>query len=115
MLIVRHRSGPLAGSEQPVEGRERDRIVFGRDPNACDVVFPPDTTHVSRRHFALVRKPSGDWTVDLFGQPYVAVNGEPADPAAALQSGAIVQLGGDDGPTFELAFAAEGLRTGSFP
>src|SRR5882724_8169617 len=32
MLIIRHRSGPLAGKEETPQGRQPDRIVFGRDP-----------------------------------------------------------------------------------
>jgi V8-like Glu-specific endopeptidase len=106
MLIIRHRTGALAGKEDRVEARD-DRVVFGRDPNACDVVFPPDATLVSRRHFALVRKPSGDWTVDLFGAPFVAVNGQPAELGAAVRSGALFELGRHGGPSFELTIEGE--------
>ena len=56
MLIIRHRTGTLAGKENRVEARE-DRVVFGRDPDACDVVFPPDATLVSR-HLGSSRRPS---------------------------------------------------------
>ncbi len=101
MLIIRHRTGPLAGKDRQVEPAS-DRIVFGRDPNACDVVFPPDATIVARRHFALVRKPSREWTIDLFGDRYVALNGKPADLGAAVKSGAVIQLGDDKGPSFEV-------------
>lgn len=107
MLIIRHRTGPLAGKDQRVDGREPDRVVFGRDPAVCDVVYPPDIAIVSRRHFALVRKLSGDWTVDLFGDPYVAVNGEAADLGAPVRSGAIIELGTDGGPSFEVVIPEE--------
>src|SRR5262245_28581702 len=107
MLIIRHRTGPLAGKDQRVDGREPDRIVFGRDPAACDVVYPPDTAIVSRRHFALVKKPSGDWTIDLFGDPYVAMNGEAADLGAPVRSGAVFELGTDGGPSFEVVIPEE--------
>jgi Trypsin-like peptidase domain/FHA domain len=111
MLIIRHRTGPLAGKEDRVEGRG-DRVVFGRDPDACDVVFPADATLVSRRHFALVRKPSGDWTIDLFGGPFVAVNGQPADLGAPVRSGAIIELGRHGGPSFELLIEGESKAAG---
>src|SRR5262245_6120542 len=52
MPIIRHRSGPLAGKEQTID-ENVERITFGRDPSACDVVFPADLTLVARRHFAL--------------------------------------------------------------
>jgi hypothetical protein len=107
MLIIRHRSGPLAGKEETPTGRQIDRIVFGRDPDACDVVYPPDALIVARRHFALVRSLSGDWTIELFGTPFVAVNGEPADPEEAVCNGAVVELGRHGGPSFEAVVTRE--------
>jgi pSer/pThr/pTyr-binding forkhead associated (FHA) protein len=92
MLIIRHRTGALAGQGQTVE-EPSDRVTFGRDPDACDVVFPPDETLISRRHFALERKPSGEWTLDLFGEPFVAVNGTPAEYARAIRTGDVITLG----------------------
>jgi hypothetical protein len=106
MLIIGHRTGALAGKEDRVEPQD-DRVVFGRDPDACDVVFPPDATLVSRRHFALVRKPSGDWTIDLFGAPFVAVDGQPAELGAPVRSGALFELGRRGGPSFELTIEGE--------
>jgi hypothetical protein len=111
MLIIRHRTGPLAGKEDRVEGRG-DRVVFGRDPDACDVVFPPEATLVSRRHFALVRRPSGDWTIDLFGAPFVAVNGEPAELGELMRNGALIELGRRGGPSFELLIEGESKAAG---
>jgi hypothetical protein len=64
MITIRHHSGPLAGTQQQIEAKS-DRIVFGRDPEFCDIVYPPDATVIGRRHFALVKKPSGEWTFDL--------------------------------------------------
>ncbi len=68
MLKIRHESGPTAGKDERF-GAGVERITFGRDPAACDVVFPANLTIVARRHFALVRRPSGDWTIELFGEP----------------------------------------------
>jgi hypothetical protein len=107
MLTIRHRSGPLAGKEETPAGRQPDRIVFGRDPDVCDVVYPPDALVVARRHFALVRTLSGDWTIELFGTPFVAVNGEIADPEGAVCHGAVVELGRHGGPSFEAIIADE--------
>jgi hypothetical protein len=111
VLIIRHTSGPLAGKEQRIDPKS-DRITFGRDPNACDVVYPPDATLISRRHFALVRKPSGEWTFDLFGDPYVGVNGEPADPSEAVHSGDKIELGKPGGPSFDIVLEGEALAGG---
>jgi Trypsin-like peptidase domain len=113
MIIIRHRSGPLAGQRQDLDGKS-GRITFGRDPNVCDVVFPPDLTIVARRHFALERTPAGDWVFELFGDPFVAVNGEPADLGEAVPSGATIELGKHGGPSFEVVLEGEGL-TGSLP
>jgi hypothetical protein len=107
MLIIRHRTGPLAGKEERPVGRQPDRIVFGRDPEVCDVVFPPDERLVSRRHFALVRKLSGYWTVDLFGEPFVAVDGQPADLGAPIRDGSVIELGQRGGPSFEVRIEGE--------
>jgi V8-like Glu-specific endopeptidase len=111
MLIIRHRTGALAGKENRVEPRD-DRVVFGRDPDTCDVVFPPDATLVSRHHFALIRRPSGDWTIDLFGAPFVAVNGQPAEVDAVVRSGALFELGRRGGPSFELTIEGERKEDG---
>jgi hypothetical protein len=108
MIIIRHRTGPLAGQTQQIETKS-GRIVFGRDPNVCDVVYPPDATIVARRHFALVRRPSGEWAFDLFGDPFVAINGGPAEMGEAVHSGAVIELGHHGGPSFEILLVKEGL------
>jgi hypothetical protein len=108
MLIIRHRAGPLAGKEQQIEGQS-GRVTFGRDPAVCDVVYPPDLTIVARRHFALVQKPSGEWTFDLFGDPYVSVDGQPAEVAASIHAGSVIELGRRGGPSFEVIDAGKSL------
>ena len=77
MLTIRHLNGPQAGTEVKINSGKA-RVVFGRQLD-CDVQFPPEETAVARQHFALVKKPSGAWTVELFGTPYVAIDGQPAD------------------------------------
>ncbi len=111
MIIIRHRTGPLAGQTQQIETKS-GRIVFGRDPNVCDVVYPADATIVARRHFALVRRPSGEWVFDLFGDPFVAISGGPAEMGEAVHSGAVIELGHRGGPSFEILLVKEGLSDG---
>lgn len=109
MPTIRHRTGSLAGQEQVIAD-DKERVVFGRDPQVCDVVFPADERLVARRHFALMRRLSGEWTVDLFGTPFVAVNGEPAEVGKAIRSGDRIELGQRGGPAFEITF--DDLRLG---
>jgi len=106
MLTIRHKTGALAGTTQQVETTS-GRVTFGRDSAFCDVVFPIDEALVAHRHFALVKKPSGDWTFDLFGKPFVAMNGAPVDEAEAVRSGAIIALGRHGGPSFVIELANE--------
>jgi hypothetical protein len=105
MIIIRHRTGPLAGLEQQLEPRA-DRIVFGRDPNDCDVLYPPEATMVARRHLALVSKPSREWTIEPFADR-VALNGVPAELGAVVHSGAVIELGAAGGPSFEVFIPVE--------
>ncbi len=99
MMMIKHLSGPLRGKEQSISG-DRERITFGRS-NSCDVVFPPEETVVGREHFALVRKPSGDWSIDLLGDHYVEVNGAEAQPGQPVPQDAKLRLGTRKGPSFQ--------------
>ena len=101
MLTIRHQNGALAGTEAAIDPA-KDRVVFGRQLD-CDVQYPPEETAVSRHHFALVRKPSGSWTIELFGEPFVAVNGAPADDGDVARDGATFELGKIGGPSFKVA------------
>ncbi len=112
MLIIRHLTGPLAGREDRIEPN-LDRVMFGRQLD-CRVSYPADAAIVARRHFALARKASGDWTFDLFGAPYVAVNGVAADPGAKLPNGAVIELGKRGGPSFKVLIEAE-ARSDNMP
>ncbi len=112
MLIIRHLTGPLAGTETRIEPH-LDRVMFGRQLD-CQIAYPPDATIVARHHFALMRKASGDWTFDLFGAPYVAVNGVAADPGAKLPNGAVIELGKRGGPSFKVLIERD-ARTDNMP
>lgn len=104
MLTIRHLNGALEGTEVKIEGKER--VVVGRQLD-CDVQYPPEETSVARHHFALVRKPSGSWTVELFGTPFVAIDGVPADDGQVVRDGAKIELGRIGGPAFTLGITED--------
>jgi V8-like Glu-specific endopeptidase len=111
MLIIRHLNGPQAGTEVKIDSGKA-RVVFGRQLD-CDVQFPPEETAVARQHFALVKKPSGAWTVELFGTPYVAIDGQPADNGQVLRDGAKIELGRVGGPALGVGIT-EDARTDNY-
>src|SRR6476646_8175009 len=96
MLTIKHLNGAQAGTEVKID-QGKDRVVVGRQLD-CDVQFPPEETAVARHHFALIRKPSGAWTVELFGTPYVAIDGQPADNGQVVRNGAKIEMGRIGGP-----------------
>src|SRR5438874_10861082 len=110
MLTIRHLNGALAGTEVKIE--DKDRVVVGRQLD-CDAQYPPEETAVARHHFALVRKPSGSWTVELFGTPFVAIDGTPADNGQVVRDGAKIELGRIGGPAFSLGIT-EDARTDNY-
>jgi Trypsin-like peptidase domain len=99
MITIKHLSGPLTGQEQ-VFGDDRERIVVGRDSDLCQVVYPPEFTVVGREHVALLRKLSGDYALDIFGDHYTEVNGNAGDPEESIPNGAKFVLGRHGGPSF---------------
>ncbi len=105
-ITIRHLDGPLAGQEQSFDDSYAS-IVFGRDPEACQVVYPPDYTVVGRRHFELRRGRAGDYTIGLFGKRYVEIDGVPAEEGMPVRSGSIFRLGRPDGPSFKIQFQSE--------
>ncbi|HWP17249.1 MAG TPA: trypsin-like peptidase domain-containing protein [Xanthobacteraceae bacterium] len=111
MLTIKHLNGPQAGTEVSID-QSKDRIVFGRQLD-CDVQFPPEETSVARHHFALVRKPSGAWTVELFGTPYVAIDGQPADNGQVVRGGVKIELGRIGGPALGVGIT-EDARTDNY-
>jgi hypothetical protein len=103
MLVIRHLTGPLKGKEETIDS-DLDKVTFGRKID-CNIVYPDEENIVAREHFALVRKPPGavgHWTVDLYGEPYVAINGVAADQGQKLSQDSIFELGGKGGPSFQV-------------
>ena len=101
MLTIWHASGALAGTKVAIDP-SKERVVVGRQMD-CDIHYPPEEAIVARRHFALVRKPSGSWTIELFGDPFVALNGLPADNGVAVHEGDKIELGRAGGPSFTIS------------
>ncbi|MFI5014476.1 MAG: trypsin-like serine peptidase [Hyphomicrobiales bacterium] len=99
MITIKHISGPLTGQEQSF-GDDQERIVIGRDPELCQVVYPPEFTVVGREHVALLRKLSGDYALDIFGDHYTEVNGNAGEPEEAIPNGGKFVLGRHGGPSF---------------
>jgi hypothetical protein len=94
-LTITHLDGPLAGRSQSFAD-DKARIVFGRDPNVADVVWPPDYTAVSRQHFALV-KTTGGYRFELGDSP-VLIDGRPAYQDQYFEDTHELQLGDESGP-----------------
>jgi hypothetical protein len=98
-ITIKHIEGPLKGEEQTFDDSV-DAVVFGRDRELAEVVYPPECDVVGRRHFELRRTRAGDYTVELYGTRYVEIDGVPADNTMPVNSGSTIRLGRKDGPAF---------------
>jgi Trypsin-like peptidase domain len=102
-ITIKHLDGPLKGDAHQTFDDNVDSVVFGRDPETCQVVYPPDYNVVGKKHFELRRGRAGDYTVGLFGQRYVGINANQADDDDPVASGDVFRLGRkDDGPSFDV-------------
>jgi hypothetical protein len=73
MLRISFQDGTRAG--EVVEfADEVDRIVIGRDPVRCRVVFPPEETRVGRQHCALVQE-LGRYRIEVNRDDVVQLDG----------------------------------------
>jgi hypothetical protein len=111
MITITHKSGPLAGTSQSFDDAKA-RIEFGRDPDNCDVVYPPDATAVGRQHFALARDASGDWTLHLYGDHFVSVDKVLAQQNQPLRSGSVLHLGPTGGPDLRIVVERPAAKDG---
>lgn len=100
-ITIIHLEGPLAGKEQHFDDSV-EAILFGRDREEALVVYPPEYNVVGRKHCQLRRNEVGDYTVELFGDRYVEIDGVPADNGARVKSGSVVRLGSGHGPSFRV-------------
>jgi len=76
----------------------KETIVFGRETTS-DVVFGPEFRAVGRKHCQLMRQPTGDYKIEIFGERAVEVDGAPARTGESVRDGAKLRLGGAQGPT----------------
>src|SRR5579863_4085982 len=113
MIMISHKSGPLAGRSQSFDD-DKMTIEFGRESDS-DVVYPPEEDIVGRRHFALVHE-LNDWIIHLHegsrGLHFVSVNGSPAEQNQTIEPGAVLHLGRKDGPTVVVSFSQPDLAAG---
>jgi hypothetical protein len=90
-LRVRYGTGPRTGAVLSFPD-DLERIVLGRDPSRCQVVFPPDERLVGREHCALERV-LGRYRLVLNAADLVLVDGRPAVEGQELGDLASLQLG----------------------
>ena len=105
-ITIKHLDGPLKGQPDQTFDDSYTSVVFGRDPEACQVVYPPDYNVVGKQHFELQRNKAGDYSVGLFGPRYVEIDGVPADNGATVPNGSVLRLGDPKkGPSFKTEIA----------
>lgn len=98
-----HLTGGLAGRVRDVDTEE---VVLGRDPEAAQVVFPPDDGTVSRRH-ALLRVQDGHLLLrDLDSSTGTFVDGHDVEEAE-LGDGDVFALGAE-GPRLRVELSEGG-------
>jgi hypothetical protein len=94
-LTIRFQGGARAGEVLDFDDQV-ETVVFGRDPDRCQVVFPPEETKVGREHCALKRV-LGRYRLQLNKDNLVLLDGRPAMEDQELGEAADLQLG-PDGP-----------------
>ena len=104
-ITITHLEGPLKGREETFDDSV-DTVLFGRDGEMAQVIYPPEYDIVGRRHFELRRTKAGDYTVELYGHRYVEIDGAPADNGTPVKSGSAFRLGRRDGPAFKVEIGA---------
>lgn len=108
-ITITHLDGPLKGETQTYDDSV-DAVVFGRDRETAQVVYPPEYDVVGRRHFELRRTKAGDYSVELFGTRYVEIDGKPADNGTPVKSGSHFRLGRKLGPAFTVEIGAPSVE-----
>ncbi len=101
-------AAPADGARGPIifePGKEA--IVFGRETTS-DVVFGPEHRAVGRKHCQLLRQPTGDYKIEIFGERAVEVDGAPARTGESVRDGARLRFGGAQGPTVVAKVAKAG-------
>lgn len=109
-LQVHFRGGPKAGEITSFDDSVT-RITIGREPQRCQVVFPPDDTRVGREHFAVERE-VGRYRLVLNNADVVLLNGRRAVDGQELPDRADIQLG-KKGPELVLITTYDGKLPGT--
>jgi Trypsin-like peptidase domain len=105
-ITIKHLDGPLKGTPNQTFDDKYMSVVFGRDPEECQVVYPSDYNVVGKKHFELRRGKAGDYSVGLFGSRYVGIDGNQVDDGDPVASGNVFRLGRkEDGPSFGVEIA----------
>jgi hypothetical protein len=89
--MIRFADGSSAEKVLPFDDSV-DKIVIGRDPARCQVIFPPEQTLVGREHCALLRK-LGRYEVEVNRHDVVQLNGERVRVITELPPECTLQLG----------------------
>ena len=100
-LTIRFTDGARAGETLTLESSSK-RILVGRDPDTCTVLFPGDATQVGRRHCALTFM-FGEYRLGIFHGYLVTVDGKKARDGQPIDSGAVCRLG-PEGPRFVVEY-----------
>jgi hypothetical protein len=90
-VTIRFQGGKLAGQVKHFPD-DVEIITIGRNPERCQVIFPPDETHVGREHCALKRS-LGRYRLILNGEDRVMVNGREGYHEEELPASADLRLG----------------------
>jgi hypothetical protein len=90
-LRMRFQGGSRAGESQEFAD-DVERIVVGRDPARCQIVFPPEETRVGREHCAFVRE-LGRYRLEVNPDDVVKLDGERVSVPRTLPAECEVQLG----------------------
>jgi predicted component of type VI protein secretion system len=97
-LTIIHLDGPLAGHEHRFSD-SIEVILIGRE-KGCQVVYPPETTSVGRKHCELRRLGNGSYIIKILGKRPVEIDGASAESGTTLKWESTIRLGGPDGPSF---------------
>ena len=90
-LAIHFVGGPKAGEVLSFDDKV-EKVTIGRDPDTCQVVFPPDETKVGREHCEL-RREAGHYRLVLNRNDVVLLDGKLAHDGQELPEQADLQLG----------------------
>ncbi|NVJ49472.1 MAG: trypsin-like peptidase domain-containing protein [Gammaproteobacteria bacterium] len=96
-IKITNKMGPMLSQEYRFDNETM--IAIGRDPEQCQVLYPPEFTSVGRKHLVL-QEDAGRFEIRVNTKNPVYLNGELAEDDVELPDRAEIALGRKDGPTF---------------